>query len=203
MRMIIWEQVKLGYYLVAIKTHWPSGLAFLTNVLLILPPAILTCPYFWFMYRSWIGECTLIVSVKEMDGNTSEINSRNISNSFVWSMVSKHAWTSTFTKYSFGLKNHVLPSYQDRHYDEDSYSLLSGNLGRRDLKSFSLGYTSSAPKTDAPRRWGRLFWGTVGRSLEYIGKAELPFHMLESGMQLVRFGWWIVQKNMHPAGSWR
>lgn len=54
---------------------------------------------------------------------TSERASRTICKSFVWSMVSKHALTSNFTKYSFGLQWPALDFCKDGRNTNSSQRL--------------------------------------------------------------------------------
>ena len=82
----------------------PPGIPVLTKLRRIFPEVDDTCPCLWIEYSS------------------SEMTSFRISSSFVCSMVSKHVWTSTLTKYNFGL------------WTSQSTQVSSKVVDRRDLQ---------------------------------------------------------------------
>jgi len=71
--------------------------------------------------------------------------------------MSKQAWTSTLTKYSFGLSQERLVDefiYPFPMLGSETHRLFLESRGNRNLNALSLGYNSLELHTEAPRSLG-------------------------------------------------
>jgi hypothetical protein len=82
--------------------HPPMGTAFFLYNLLTLRETVDICPYFWIIYASCVVRCQNRMADPGRQLTSVRIFLK-ISKSRSCSIVSKHACTSTFTKYNFGL----------------------------------------------------------------------------------------------------